>query len=201
MDPAIVSASIGLLLGAACVIAQGPLPGDVALVRSLQAIAGASPAWAALLTRTAKPPLVWATAGLAAALGFVRGGGRGAAAPPLTFLAAQLVDTVLRGAIFAPRPTPGLVAVVAPASGSGLPSTFALVYGALFGSVILTPRGRGTAPAIAAWVGVVLLAAGACARIVLAGHWPSQVLASLLVSFALAMAVQRVLRGVRGSRA
>jgi membrane-associated phospholipid phosphatase len=74
------------------------------------------------------------------------------------------------------------------------------VYGALFGSAILSSGRHGAVPALAAWASGALVAAGACARIVLAGHWPSQVLASLLVAFALAMAVRGVLGGARGSR-
>jgi membrane-associated phospholipid phosphatase len=184
-----------LLLGTACVVAQGPLPGDVAVARALQALLGADAAWAKLLTDTAKPPLVWATAAVAALLAFARGGWRSAVVPPLGLVVAYGLDVLLRAAVFAPRPSPGLVTVLSAGSGSGLPSTFGLAYGALFGAVLLARRPRRARAARAAGaVAALLLVAGACARVVLAGHWPSQLLASVLLAVGVAAALQRGVR-------
>jgi membrane-associated phospholipid phosphatase len=43
-----------------------------------------------------------------------------------------------------------------------------------------------------------LLAAGLCARIVLGGHWPSQMLASAALGLLLALAAMAVIGRVRG---
>ncbi|MEX2480062.1 MAG: phosphatase PAP2 family protein [Gammaproteobacteria bacterium] len=179
----------GLLLGGICLAMQGPLPGDVALTRLLQDIFGTTPAWAEMLTTTAKMPGLWATLVVASILDGLRSGWRGALAPPLALALAYVVDGVARLLMFAPRPAAELVAVAAPSASSGLPSTFGLVYGALFGAVLcVRPRGR-TALGLAAAMSVLLLA-GASARMVLGGHWGSQVAASLLLGVALAGAAQ-----------
>jgi len=186
---------VALALGVACVAAQGPLPGDVALTRALQAALGSDPAWARLLTDTAKPPLVWATAAVATLLAVARAGWRGGAVPPLALVVVLGLDVLLRTAIFAPRPSPALVTVASAGSGSGLPSTFALVHGALFGAVLLLGRNRRTRFARAAGVvAALLLVAGGCARIALAGHWPSQVAASLLLAAGVAAVVRSGVR-------
>jgi hypothetical protein len=180
----------GLVLGAAILIAQGPLPGDVALTRGLQAVFGAQPGWAEALTATARFPAVWAVVAAAMVLAYVRGGWVAAAAVPAAFGLAFAATELWRLVIFAPRPTPGLVAVAAPSSSSGLPSTFAFYYGALGGAVLLA-RGRpgtgaGAWPAAAAGIAAAALIAGCAARVVLGGHWISQMAAS--VAFAAGLA-------------
>jgi membrane-associated phospholipid phosphatase len=195
---ALVYLACGLALGLACLLAQGPLPGDVALTRALQSALGSAPAWASLLTDTAKPPLIWATLAFATALAWLRGGLRRALAPPLALLGAAALDALLRALIFAPRPTPELVAVAAPSSSSALPSTFALVYGAMFGAVVLGGAARRREDVFAAGLSAVLVVTGSCARVVLGGHWPSQVLASLLG--ALAPAAAAITLTARGRR-
>jgi hypothetical protein len=115
--------------------------------------------------------------------------------PPLSLLVALGLDVLLRAAVFAPRPTPDLVTVASAASGSGLPSTFGLVYGALFGAALLAGRGGRSRAARAAGVAAgLLVVAGACARVVLAGHWPSQIGASVLLALGAAAVVHRVVR-------
>jgi hypothetical protein len=183
----------GLALGVACLIAQGPLPGDVSLTRGLQSVFGETPAWANLLTASAKPPGVWLTLAVATGLAYARGPLRSVAAPALALLGAYVLDALLRSLIFAPKPAAELVAVAAPSSSSGLPSTFSLVYGALFGAVLFAPGRGGALSAAAAVASALLLAAGSCARLVLGGHWTSQLLASLLLAFALASALAAVL--------
>jgi len=195
--------AVGLALAGACIAAQGPLPGDVALTRALQALFGEAPPWAAPITRSAKAPGVWLTLAVAVALAGARGGARGAALPPLALLAAWAVDTLLRALVFAPKPSPEIVAVAAASSASGLPSTFALVYGGLFGAVIATPPTRGAVATATAALAASFVAMGCAARLVLGGHWTSQMLASLAFAWAfvaaLGLAMTR-LRAVSGSR-
>ena len=196
------STTIGLVasivLGIACVAAQGPLPGDVFVTRALQSLLGTAPSWASFLTGTAKPPLVWVTLAVGVGLAFLRGGVRSVAVPPVAFAVVYGLDLLLRALIFAPRPTADLVAVAAASPGSGLPSTFALVYGALFGAVLFGRGGAHVAARLAGLASVLLIVAGSCARIVLAGHWPSQLLASLLLALAVAGLVRDALDRLRG---
>jgi hypothetical protein len=196
---AIVCLLAGLLLGAACLAAQGPLPGDVAATLALQRAFGEAPVWASLLTKTAQSPWLWLTLGAATALAYLRGGGLAAAAPGLTFVATSLADVVLRLVVFAPKPSADLVAVAAPSVASGLPSTFGLVYGGLFGAVLLASGRSGGPAGAAAPLAGLLIAVGAGGRVVLGGHWASQITASILFAVAVASAVHGALQRWRAA--
>ncbi len=186
----------GLIVGSACLVAQGPLPGDVGVTHLLQAGLGDAPRWATWLTRTAKAPLVLATLVVSVGLAFMRGGRRAAVLPVVTIIAVYGLDPLLRAVVFAPKPSADLVAVAAASTSSGVPSTFGLVYGGLFGAVCATPS-AGTAMAkLASGLSIVSIVAGAAARIVLGGHWLSQLVASVLLAFALVLALQAALGAV-----
>ncbi|CAG0997721.1 hypothetical protein BURK2_02786 [Burkholderiales bacterium] len=195
---AVLSFAFAFAVGAACLAAAGPVPGDVALVRALQGILGPAPGFAEAVTATAKPPWLFATLALAMVLAGRGGGWRRAIATLVALAAAHGADSALRALIHAPRPMPDLVAVAAPSASSGLPSTFGLVYGALFGSVVLASIGRPPGSMPLAAVSIVLLAIGAVSRTVLGGHWPSQMLASLLLGFAIACAARLVVERLLG---
>ncbi len=195
---ALVLLFAGATLGGACLISQGPLPGDIALTRALQGGFGSSPAWAEFVTSTAKAPIVWMTLLLAAGLGFLGGGARGSAVPVLGFVGVRILDASLRALVHAPKPSPELISVASASTASGFPSTFGLVHGALFGGVLVVhassieARQRGIRVlVILASVGV--LVSGAVARIVLGGHWASQLLASWLLAFSLVLALRAAL--------
>lgn len=193
MRPAVLLAVLAALAAGASVALQGPLPGDVAATRALQSALGHAPAWADWLTDTAKAPLLWGTLMVAALLAWRCGGWRGAVAVPLAYAFAFGADMALRAVLSVPRPDPALVAVTAPAASSGLPSTFGLVYGALLGAALLLPGASRRAHPARLAAGVLLLA-GATARIVLGGHWPSQMLASVAFGLLLAIAAGAVIR-------
>ncbi|MBU7573764.1 MAG: hypothetical protein KAF64_10450 [Hydrogenophaga sp.] len=195
--PAIL-ALVAAMIGGTSFALQGPLPGDVAVTLAMQAMLGAEPGWAGWLTNTAKAPLLWGTltlatllAGLSAPrpLRWVR-----ALAVPLAYALAFAADKALRAAIFVPRPDPALVHVADPATSSGLPSTFGLVYGAIFG-VVLLARGEAKGRLVAG----VLFGVGLAARIVLGGHWPSQMLASATLGLLLASAALTMTARLRRS--
>lgn len=193
MRPAALFAVLAALVGGAGVALQGPLPGDVAVTLAFQSALGRTPGWADWLTDTAKAPLLWGTLVVAALLAWRCSGWRGGLAVPLAYAFAFAADKALRALLFVPRPDSGLVAVVAPAASSGLPSTFGLVYGALFGVALLAPSAaRRARPARLAAGG--LLVGGTAARIVLGGHWPSQMLASVAFGLLLAIAAGAVIR-------
>ncbi|RIL08024.1 MAG: hypothetical protein DCC71_00805 [Proteobacteria bacterium] len=200
MARAAACAIAGVLLGGVCLIAQGPVPGDVSIARALQSALGATPAWAQVVTDTAKPPWLWATLAVAVALEYLRKGWWSAIGPALALLLAQALDALLRAVLFAPRPTAELVAIASPSSSSGLPSTFGLVYGALFGAAACLVSTRSNVSAAISVLAIVLVLVGACARVVLGGHWSSQIVASLLLGAAFAVASHRVLASTLGER-
>ncbi len=192
MRPAVLFAVLAALVGGAGVALQGPLPGDVALTRVIQSALGHAPGWADWLTDTAKAPLLWGTLVVAALLAWRCSGWRGGLAVPLAYAFAFAADKALRAVLFVPRPHPDWVAVAAPAASSGLPSTFGLVYGALFG-VALLARGKARRARPAQAIAAMLMIAGMAARIVLGGHWPSQMLASVAFGLLLAIAAGAVI--------
>lgn len=165
---------------AGCFATQGPIPGDLAVSRTLQSLFGEAPPWAHWLTETAKPPLVVATMALAAGLAWLSNSWRGALGIPLAFGLAWLSDKALRAMIFAPRPSSDWIAVAGPSSASGLPSTFGLVYGSVFGALFISAA-RGGFSLVARSFALLLILVGTMARVVLGGHWASQMLASVLL--------------------
>ncbi len=180
---------VGIVVGAASVVSQGPLPADVAITKLLQATFGAEPSWAGPITQSAKHPIVWLLLVAGFGLAWVRNGWRGPIAVLVVFLCVKLLDFILRAAIHAPKPVADLVAVASPSESSGFPSTFGLVYGAVFGCVIFaksTSGWKSTATLIAS-IGMILI--GAVSRIVLGGHWTSQMVASMCLAFAIVLMI------------
>ncbi|NNJ25637.1 hypothetical protein [Alienimonas chondri] len=189
--------AVALPLGVASWVAQGPLPGDVGVTKALQSAFGAEPEWAEFLTGTAKPPLVWFTLIVGAALAWAKAGWRGAIAVPIAFLIVYLTDKGLRASIYVPKPIAEYVPIAKFSESSGLPSTFGLVFGAAFGAAALLPRvvrsrwgvpPRGLSLAATVIAGA-LLVAGACCRTVLGGHWFSQMAASLTFAFGVTLLI------------
>lgn len=174
---------------------QGPLPGDLALTRVLQGLLGGRPAWAELLTTSAKAPGYWVVAGGCALLSSLIGGWRTGMAVLLSFAAALAVDEILRTLVHVPRPSPDQVLVAKPSGSSGLPSTFGLVYGATVGLLVLAAAGgRDALSRLLLWGGILVLLAGVAARVTMGGHWASQV----VVSYALAMLIGLGIRRLAG---
>lgn len=186
MRTATILALVTISAGALSAAMQGPVPGDLALTSALQAALGTGSSWAAWLTATAKAPLLWVTLATAMVLGWRAAGWRGALAVPLAYTFAFAADKALRAVLFVPRPDRELVAVAETTASSGLPSTFGLVYGAIFG-VALLAKGSVRRAHPARIVAGALLMTGVTARIVAGGHWGSQMLASAALGLLLAL--------------
>ena len=185
---------LATILAGASVLAQGPLPGDVALTRALQAWLPAG-GWAPAVTATAKQPWVWATLMLSGALAWALARGPGLWVLLTSFAIVKGLDALLRALLYTPKPDPDLVFVAQASSSSGFPSSFMFVYGACFGAVLLLAVAARSRPGAAlAVLAAACLLAGGLARIVLGGHWPSQVLASLALALAVALACRALLR-------
>jgi len=195
-------AGCAFALGVAALVAQGPLPLDVKATVLAQAASARASGWAVAVTALGKAPWVLLAVAAAAILTASAGGVRAAAAAPVAYLLARAADLALRAVIFAPRPDPELVAVASASLSSGLPSTFGLVFGALFGLPFWTRR-RGRLASAACILAALVLLVGAASRIVLGGHWPSQMLSSVLLGIALARValfiVERIGTGVGGA--
>jgi membrane-associated phospholipid phosphatase len=185
MKKAALFVLLALVLGLALIVMQGPLPGDAAITIALQQAFGAELGWALWLTGSAKAPLLWGTLALASALAWMGSGYRLVLAVPLAYGLAFIADKALRAVIFVPRPAEALVAVAEPAASSGLPSTFGLVYAAMFGVALLAPATLHRAR-LARLAATGLLVIGCGARVVLGAHWPSQMAASAMLGLALA---------------
>lgn len=199
MRTASLLAAIAIIAGVASSLLKGPVPGDVALTAALQASLDMGTGWAGRITATAKAPLLWATVALAGVLAWLVEGWRAALAVPLAYVFAFAADKALRAALFVPRPDPTLVAVAEPAVSSGLPSTFGLVFGAVFG-VALMAAGSARRARPARLIAGALLIAGISARVVTGGHWPSQMLASASAGLLCALAALAITRRLRLGR-
>jgi membrane-associated phospholipid phosphatase len=200
MRTVILLAAIVIAAGGAGFVLQGPVPGDVAVTAGLQAMLGAGNGWAGWLTATAKAPILWGTIALAGWLAWRAAGWRATLATVLAYAFAFGADKALRAALFVPRPDPALVTVAEPAASSGMPSTFGLVYGAIFG-VVLLAKGAARRTRLLRITAGALLVVGAAARIVSGGHWPSQMVASIAFGLLLALAALAITRRLRFRRA
>jgi len=186
-----------LVPGAASIATQGGVPGDVAVTRALQTLLGEAPGWALPVTHLAKAPWLWASMCVAIVLAWLAGGILRAPAPVLAYGFAWGADQILRSLIFVPRPDDALVTLASASSSSGLPSTFGLVFGALFGAALWI-AGSGVRHQAILALSLLFMAVGAAARIVLGGHWLSQMVPSLALGVLLAgLAVWLVERAAR----
>lgn len=186
VSKAMVFALVALAVGGACLAIDGPLPGDVAITRQLQSAFGARPVWAEWLTDTAKPPYVMLTIFAGSGVAWLAARWRGALAVPIAFGLSWVMDKVLRAMIFDARPSADLVAVASASTSSGLPSTFGLTFGSIFG-VALFVTAMGMQAMAARLMALGLIGAGVVARIVLGGHWTSQMLASTVLGIVAAL--------------
>lgn len=102
-------------------------------------------------------------------------------APVLAYLAAWLFEDYWHGLLSAPRPDPDLVNVGELSTTTGLPSSFGLAIGAIFGCVLSMK----SPPPAFAWLvrlGVLsIFVFSALIRVVPGAHWPSQMIISLTI--------------------
>ncbi len=182
--PLVFAAWLGLATGLCLAAAKWPrFPGDLAVTRAAQAVFPGDRAWARALTNMARPPASHLLLGVALLAGWRFARGRGALAAALALAAAHGLDRGLKPAIGRPRPPADLVEVAGSAAGWSCPSTFALVTAATLGFVAVTAV-RGRRGASRWWIVSLcagVLVAGGLARVVLGGHWASDILISWLL--------------------
>lgn len=187
-----------LVLGGWSFAAQGPLPLDLAITRHLQALIPARSIWIEWLSSTAGWPLIVVSALVVAVFAASLAGLRGAAGALIGIGLAVAAERGLRMLIFVPRPDPALVDVAKASASSGLPSTFAIFYGAAAAALVLASAGkRGPEAQIVRWTAVVLLVAGCVGRVAAGGHWTSQVVASAALGALASLAAMYLFKVVR----
>lgn len=186
LSKAIAFVLVALAVGGACLAFDGPLPGDVSITRQLQSAFGPRPVWAEWLTDTAKPPYVMLTILAGSGVAWLAARWRGALAVPIAFGLSWVLDKALRAVMFDARPSADLVAVASASTSSGLPSTFGLTFGSIFGVALFVAAKRTQAMA-AKVMALALIGAGVAARIVLGGHWTSQMIASTVLGLVAAL--------------
>lgn len=195
---AAILAIVCLVLGGWSFAAQGPLPLDLAITRHLQALIPARSIWIEWLSSTAGWPLIVVSALVVAVFAASLAGLRGAAGALIGIGLAVAAERGLRMLIFVPRPDPALVDVAKASASSGLPSTFAIFYGAAAAALVLTSAGkRGAEAQIVRWTAAALLVAGCVGRVAAGGHWTSQVVASAALGALASLAAMYLFKVVR----
>ena len=120
-------------------------PGDVPVERWVQSLAPTNLNWAEGVSRTAEFPWVLLILALVLALSWVLAGWHAALLSIFSLVGMWALGARLGPVIARPRPSPELVRVFRPLSGSSFPSLFALRYAATFGflAVLAAMRGPG----------------------------------------------------------
>jgi membrane-associated phospholipid phosphatase len=189
---------LSLVLGGWSYWQQGPLPLDLAITRHLQTLIAAQSLWIEWLSSSAGWPMIVVSALVVAVFAASLAGLRGAAGALAGIGLAMAAERGLRMLIFVPRPDPALVDVAKASASSGLPSTFAIFYGAAAAALVLTSLGkRGREAQIVRWGAVVLLVAGCVGRVAAGGHWTSQVVASAALGALASLAAMHLFKVVR----
>ena len=155
-------------------------PGDVAVERWVQSLVPPNLNWAAAVSRTAEFPWVLLIMALIFALAWVLAGWRAALLSILSLAGMWILGAVLGPVIARPRPSPELVGVFRPLTGSSFPSLFALRFAGTFGflavlAAMKSPGARRTGLLLGCGA---LLLLGWVARVALGAHWPSDVIIS-----------------------
>ena len=186
-------------------------PGDLELARFIQRVAPPGD-WARAVTRAAYVPWVYGVLAVSAVAALRVAGWRGAVAVAVTFFALMHGEHYIKDHIARPRPPAALLpggsdAPMAmmgggamPGGGAGkpsygMPSGWALLFGASVGAVgaLALRNTHGVARAAYVTGALVVLGAGLAARVSLGQHWPSDVMAGYLLAIALALFVYEAL--------
>jgi membrane-associated phospholipid phosphatase len=155
-------------------------PGDVAVEKWVQSLVPPNLNWAEAISRTAEFPSVLLIMALIFALSWVLAGWRVALLSIFSLVGMWILGAVLGPIIARPRPSPELVHVFRPLTGSSFPSLFALRLAATFGflAVLVIEKTSGARRPVLLTVCGALLILGFVARVALAAHWPSDVIIS-----------------------
>ena len=182
-------------------------PGDLELARWIQSVAPAGD-WARAVTRAAYVPWVYGVLAVSAIAALRIAGWRASLAMVVVFFAMMHAEHYIKDHIARPRPSADLLKggtaspiatmsmnAEAPKPSYGMPSGWALLFGATVGLVgaLALRTARGASRWIYAGGCALVLAAGLIARVSLGQHWPSDVIAGYLIAITLGLAVYELL--------
>lgn len=187
-----IAAALALMLCAAVTV-YPQLPGDAAVSGFLQSAAPGNRAWAEAITTSAKTPWSFLLLAITVLLSWLIAGWRAAVFAAVCFLGLWLVGPWLQTLIARPRPSSASIGMMGSgpmgggmkgsSPGYSFPSIFALVYATTAG--YLAVLAWHTLTGWTRWAVILtcalLMLVGGIARIVLAAHWPSDIVTTYLV--------------------
>jgi membrane-associated phospholipid phosphatase len=155
-------------------------PGDLAVERLVQSLLPPNLKWAEGVSRTAEFPWILLILAFIFGLSWTLAGWRAAALSLLSFVGMSVLGALLSPVIARARPSPELVHVFRPLTGSSFPSLFALRYATTFGflAVLAAMKSSGVLRTVLLIGCGALLILGFVARVALAAHWPSDLIIS-----------------------
>lgn len=176
-------AAVAVLILVAVAARMPRFPLDLTVARAVQRVNPLGYSWAKSLTDTAKPPIAYGLLIVASLVGWRLAGIRAAFMAPAAYAVVLGLDRILKPWIARPRPSSDLVHAVGASSGFGCPSTFGLIYAATVGTVawLAIRSSKGRTRGLIVGICLVVLVVGGSARVVLGGHWPSDLLLSYLL--------------------
>lgn len=191
----IAALAVLILVVAAARMQRFPL--DLSVARGVQRINSLGYPWAKSLTDTAKPPVAYGLLLVASLVGWRLAGFRAAFLAPAAYAVVLGLDRILKPWIARPRPSSDLIHVVGASSGFGCPSTFGLIYAATVGAVawLALRTSTGRTKGLVVGTSLLVLVLGGSARVVLGGHWPSDLLLSYLLGGLVVSALAKPLLG------
>jgi membrane-associated phospholipid phosphatase len=140
-----------------------------------------------LLDEIANLPWSFVLVGLTAVVAWKISGWRAALLSFPIFFGLLLFGLWLSPHVAQPRPSPDLVTVIGHPKGFAFPSISGLVYASTVGylGLLAAVRSHGAPAIVIPTLAAAMLILVACARITFGAHWPSDLLASYLMSLPL----------------
>lgn len=158
-------------------------PTDLAIAQGVQSRVAMPVAAAKWISAAAGMPWGLVVLALTGVVAWVISGWRAALLAIPIFFGLLLFGIWLSPHVAQPRPSAELIKVIGHPKGYGFPSISGLVYAATFGYIGLLAawRSRGASAIVIPILAAAALIVGACARVVLGAHWPSDVWTSYLM--------------------